>query len=145
MPVALVIIGMILLIAGIRDNVGNLGKLVAGDFSGPGNFFYWSVSIIIVGSLGYVPALKNPSRAFLILVLLVMILSNKGFFTQLQSAVSSVQAPAPTGQTASQAQAAASSGGGGGGLGGLVSGITGIAKGVSGLSKAFSALGAIGL
>ena len=142
MPVALVIIGMILLVAGIRDNVGNLGRLVAADFSGPNNFFYWAVSVIIVGAIGYFPALRNPSRAFLILILLVMVLSNRGFFTELQKAVSSVQAPQPTGQTASQAQVAAS---GGGGIAGAVSGLSGFANTFATFGKAVSALGVIGL
>lgn len=145
MPVALVIIGMILLVAGIRDNVGNLGRLVAADFSGPNNFFYWAVSVIIVGAIGYVPALRNPSRAFLILILLVMVLSNRGFFTELQKAVSSVQAPQPTGQTSSQAQVAASGGGGGGGIVGAVSGLSGFANTFATFGKAVSALGVIGL
>lgn len=82
MPFAFLIIGAVLITSGVRNTYSDLFKLVKGDFSGPNNFTYWMVAILILGSLGYVDELKGFSRAFLALVLVVLILSNRGFFSK---------------------------------------------------------------
>lgn len=124
MPFALAIVGIVLIIAGVRDKISDLGTLVKGDFSGDGNFLNWVAAIGIVGGVGYIPALRGVSRAFLGLILVVMLLSDRGFMAQLAAAIDTA-APSPaSGQTAPQVPLAASGGvpktpqGGGGGGGG---------------------------
>lgn len=82
MPFALVIIGLALLVSGVRDTQGQLFELVKGDFSGSSNFVFWTVSILIIGSIGYIPRLKPVANSFLVLVIVVLFLSNRGFFTK---------------------------------------------------------------
>lgn len=97
MPFALVIIGVVLLIAAVRGTTGDSGSqkglftLVKGDFSGPNNFIYWFVAILIIGMIGYIPDLKKLSVAFLTLVIVVLFLSRGGFFQQFTSALGSTQ------------------------------------------------------
>lgn len=58
-----------------------------GEFTGSNNFLLWMVAIWLVGALGYIPGFKPISNAFLALLLIVIFLSNKGFFSQFQSAL----------------------------------------------------------
>ena len=96
MPYVLLFIGAVLIISGIRNTQGQLGKLLISDFTGSGNFIYWIVSIIVVGSIGYIDGFEKFSRAFMVLIVLALLLSNKGFFTQFVSALKSGTAqPAP--------------------------------------------------
>lgn len=100
MAIVLLIIGAVMLIAAVRDTVSTNGSqegladLVKGDFSGPNNFIYWVVSILIIGMVGYIPNAKQLSNAFLVLVIVALLISKGGFFAQFQSALSSTQGTA---------------------------------------------------
>jgi hypothetical protein len=109
MSFALIIIGSVLLIASIRGTQGSLFTLVQGDFTGPNNFIFWTLSILLIGAIGYIPKLKPISVAFLVLVVLVLLLSKGnpntatgGFFSQFFSQIGATQAavnsntPSPT-------------------------------------------------
>lgn len=97
MPFALIIVGLVLLVAAIRGTTSGpdgLFELVKGDFQGEGNFVYWVVSILIIGSIGYIPRLRPLSVAFLTLVIVVLFLTrgdpNKasgGFFEKFTGAL----------------------------------------------------------
>jgi hypothetical protein len=94
MPFALLIIGVFLLVAGVRKTQGDLFTLLQGDFTGANNFLFWFVSILVIGAIGYVPKLKPLSTAFLVLVILVLFLTKGnpkgvggGFFSQFTSAL----------------------------------------------------------
>lgn len=89
MPFLFIGSGLLLLFTGLNGNAAGLYKLLAGDFTGPNNYVYWMIAIIVLGGIGYIPAFKNLSRTFIVLVLLVLLLDNKGFFAQLQSFISS--------------------------------------------------------
>jgi hypothetical protein len=82
MPFALIIIGLVLVVSAVRDTTGDLVTVVKGDFTGPNNFSYWLVAMLIIGGLGYVPSLEKLSRLFLVLVVLGLFLSHGGFFEQ---------------------------------------------------------------
>lgn len=73
---ALLIVGAVLLISGIKDTQQQLYNLVKGDFTGPGNFFYWVLAILVIGAVGYIPSMRTLSRMFLILVLVVLLIHN---------------------------------------------------------------------
>jgi hypothetical protein len=91
MPFAFLLIGALVLVAGVRGTGKQLITLVKGDFTGTDNFAYWMFSILVIGAFGYVPELKPISRGFMGLVILVLFLksgnSNNtggGFFKQFQ-------------------------------------------------------------
>lgn len=92
MPVLFGLAGLVLIVSGVRDRLTNgnpsLTSLLKDDFSGNDPFWKWMLAIILIGSLGYVPNLRPISRAFLVLVIVVFLLSNKGLFAQLQSVFS---------------------------------------------------------
>lgn len=80
MPFAFLIVGVVLVAAGVRDKSSDLWQLVRGDFEGDSNYLRWALSILVIGSLGYIEPLKPVSRAFLFLLIVVLFLSNGGFF-----------------------------------------------------------------
>jgi hypothetical protein len=91
MPLLFIGSGLILIITALKGDPGALWTLMQGDFSGKGNYVYWMFSILVLGSLGYIQQLRELSRLFLVLVLLVLLLDNKGFFAQLQAFINSSQ------------------------------------------------------
>lgn len=97
MPFVFLIIGAVFVVAGVRGTTPQLTQLIKGDFTGKGNFIYWALSILLIGALGYIEDLKPISRAFLILVVIVLILSNKGFFAQFNQQISTTQNTSSTG------------------------------------------------
>jgi len=115
MPFAFIIVGIVMLISGVRGKSANLLTLLKGDLTGSNNFVYWILSILVIGSLGYVDEFKTLSRALLGLVLVVLILADDkngsgGFFATLQSdlkqlgasggtSVASISSPSATGVT----------------------------------------------
>jgi hypothetical protein len=142
MPFAFLTIGVVMLIAAVRNTYGQtapgggkgLGALVQGDFTGPNNFVYWFVSILIIGSIGYIPKLKGFSVAFLTLVIIVLFLkggntsgAGGGFFSQFAGALKTTQSatPATTGTTTTNNPIAAPAGTAGA-LGSLIPAIPGI-------------------
>ena len=65
-------------------------SLVKEDFAPEANvpgFHIWILAIFVAGALGYVKQLKPVANAFLVLIIVVMLLSNKGFFDQFKSAI----------------------------------------------------------
>lgn len=105
---------MLLVIVGFQNTYKEFGSQLAKDFTGDGNFIYWIIAIGAIGALGYNKTLEPFSRAFMALIIVVIFLSNKGFFAQLnpQLKAGTDTKPLPAGGNAS------SSGGGGGGGGG---------------------------
>lgn len=88
MPFALILVGLILIIASARGTLKDLGALLKGDFTGANNFFIWLIALGVVGMIGYYRPAEKFSRAFMALILLAMILSNGGFFRKLVDALS---------------------------------------------------------
>ncbi len=107
MPFALLMIGILAVVVGIRDTQKEFGQQLVSDFTGSGNFIYWVISIFAIGFLGYIPELQKFSRAFLSLVILSLLLSNKGFFAQFNSQIQSGTAQAaetPNPQVAAESE-----------------------------------------
>jgi hypothetical protein len=96
MPLLFIGSGLILILSGWKGDPSELLKLVEGDFSGPHNYVYWMVSILVLGSLGYVEQLRKLSRLFVALVVIVLLLDNRGFFAQLQAFINSSQGSTTT-------------------------------------------------
>jgi hypothetical protein len=87
MPFVLIGLGIILLVSGVRGSHKQLADLLKDDFTGRQNFLVWIVAILGIGAVGYVPSLQPVSRSFLVLVLLVLFINNRGFFTQFQQQI----------------------------------------------------------
>jgi len=94
MPIALVIFGVFLLVAAVRWDKGgsDVWTLLQSDLQGKsvttgkqtGSFFAWAAAIILIGAVGYIDELKPVANTMLALVIVVLLLSNNGFFAQLQ-------------------------------------------------------------
>lgn len=89
MPYALLLIGAVLLVAGLRNTYSELWALVKGDFTQQGGFLTWVAAIAVVGGMGYIPKLRSLSIAFMTLLLLVLVLSNGGVFAKLTDFIKS--------------------------------------------------------
>ena len=90
MPFILIIAGIILLTVAVRNTQDEFFYLIQGDFTGPNNYVYWVLAILVIGAIGYVPRLKPISNGFLILVVLVLVLKRgtglyDSFNTQLKA------------------------------------------------------------
>jgi|ERR1700733_221540 len=92
MPLFFLAVAIAAIVTGLRGTQGQLLTLLKSDFTTSNNFGIWILAIVAVGSLGYVPGLKTISNGLLILVVVVLLLSNKGFFSQFSSAVTTVGA-----------------------------------------------------
>lgn len=86
MPFVLLIVGVILVVAGVRNTQTLLFSLLKQDFTGQGSFIPWFVVILAIGALGYIKPLKPITTAFLVLIIIVLFLSNGGFFQKFISA-----------------------------------------------------------
>lgn len=113
MPFILILAGTVLLIAAVRGpSCGQipchqlLFYLIAKDFTGPNNFIFWLVSILIIGALGYIPRLKPLSDGFLLLVLIGLLVRKNG---QGQSFIKAFEAQIGSTQTAKPAVTAGTS------------------------------------
>jgi hypothetical protein len=90
MGFVLLIIGLLMVITGARGTYAQFGSQVASEFQGQNSFTYQMIALGSIGALGYIPALQTISRWALALILLVVLLGNKGgngFFTQFQAAL----------------------------------------------------------
>jgi len=86
-PLALLVIGIVLITSGVRGTQDELFSLLKSDFTGPNNFMVWLAALGAVGATGYIPGLAPVSRAMLVLILVVLVLTNRGFFSQFTNAV----------------------------------------------------------
>lgn len=123
MPLAAILVGTMLVVLAFRGTEHNFAKLLGQDFGQGSQFWSWAVALGVLGTLGYVDALKRFSNLFLGLVIVVLVLKNGGLFTQLAAVVRSPpKASAPisiasyknsdgSGGTSSSKQASSSSGG----------------------------------
>jgi hypothetical protein len=92
MPIVFAVAGLLLIVSGVRGTVTSsdpskpsLVALVKSDFTGQPNYFEWVLAIVLIGAIGYIPKMEPVSRAFMALVIVGMLLSNRGFFAQLKS------------------------------------------------------------
>jgi uncharacterized membrane protein len=98
MPFILILVGLLLVIAGVNGQEAQLLSLVKADFTGSGSlknsYGAWVLAIGVLGGLGYIKAIRPIANAFMGLVILVLFLSNRGFFAQFNAAFSSPNASA---------------------------------------------------
>lgn len=83
MSFVLLIVGLFMLISGVRGTHGELGALLKEDFTGENNYLKWVIAMLLVGSLGYFKPIRPIANGILALVILSLFLSNQGFFANL--------------------------------------------------------------
>jgi hypothetical protein len=105
MPFLFIIVGAVFVIAAVRNTNQELVTLLKGDFTGKGNFIYWTAAILFIGAFGYISELKPVSRAFMALVVIVLFLKNGGVFDKFRQALNQTQ-----GNTVNTGTASASGG-----------------------------------
>lgn len=89
MPFVFLFFGFIVFVVGIRGRQQEAAALLQEDFTGNNNFLVWLIALFVIGSIGYVKAFEPLVRAFVILIMIAMILSNgrNGLFNQFRAQV----------------------------------------------------------
>ena len=89
MAFAFLLAGVVFFVAAYRgkEATDELLAILKADFSGPNNFFVWSLAIGVVVAFGYVPKMRPLSNVLFVLILLAIILahsdkSGKNFVTE---------------------------------------------------------------
>ena len=95
MPLAVILVGIVLVLTTLRNTHKQLGTQLQADFTGSGNFIIWASALVVIGLIGYIPGMSKLSKGFMVLVFLGIFLANKGFFAQFNSAISSGSTSAP--------------------------------------------------
>jgi hypothetical protein len=98
MPFALVFIGLILVVTGIRDTYKQLGNMVVADMTGKNGgagFIMFAAAIGMTGALGAIPQLRTFSHYFLALILISILLSNTGAMQKFIAALKGARAQTP--------------------------------------------------
>jgi|ERR1700733_4035451 len=93
MPLVFGVIGIVLIVSGVRGTTGALSSTVAQDFTPNGGYLRWVIGIGLVGAVGYIDELKTISRMFMAIVLIGLIWSNKGVFSQLTQETATAPSP----------------------------------------------------
>jgi hypothetical protein len=73
MPIALLLVGAILIVIAVRGEPAELGAALQEDIPG---YFKWAIAIALILALGYAPGMQKPSRWLLGLVALVILVKN---------------------------------------------------------------------
>lgn len=107
-------IGLILIITGILNTYSQLATQLQSDFTGSKSFIVWIIALGAVGALGYIKDLRSFSHYFMALILIGLVLSNKGFFQNFTAAIKSgPKAPTasaqPSGSSAPVSQSSSTS------------------------------------
>lgn len=126
MPFALTFIGLLMVITGFQNTYRQFGSMVQGDFTGQNNFLYWMSAVGVIGGLGYVQGLQTFSRAFMGLILFVLIIrtyqNNPNIFSNFAGGIASgtTEAVNPIGAPLAGGSAGGGSSSSGGSAGNLL-------------------------
>lgn len=93
MPFALVVIGLLMVIAAYNNTQSLLAAQLKEDLTGTGGFIYWIAALLIIGAIGYVKPLETASRMMLLLLLIVFFLANGGVFAKFNEALAGSGTP----------------------------------------------------
>jgi hypothetical protein len=91
MPLIFLAVGVLFLVSAVRGTQGSLLALLKDDFTGQNNFLIWIAAVAMIGLIGLVDDFRAVSNAFLGLIVLVILISNKGFFSQLTAGLATTQ------------------------------------------------------
>lgn len=98
MPFVFAILAIGLIVVAINGTQSAAFKLLKSEFTGSNSFVVWVAAIAILGALAYVKPIRPVAVGLMVLVLLVMVLNNKGgFFKQFQNQLNNPVAPSQSG------------------------------------------------
>ena len=80
-----------MIVTGANNTYAAFGAQLRKDFTGDKSFLLWIAAIGGVGALGYIPALRKFSHYFMALILISIVLSNRGFFATFINALKNNQ------------------------------------------------------
>ena len=127
MPIVAIIVGAIMLDLAFRGTEHEFAKQLGQDFGQSSQFYAWGGAIVVIGALGYVPAIGRLANLLLALVILVAVIKNGGAFNQVEQLIQSPPAPAPavsiTSYSGSSSSGGSSGSSGSSGSGGLTTGL----------------------
>jgi len=107
MLIVALLIGVVLIVAAIRNSQAALFSALATDAPG---YVVWAAALVGVGAIGYIPGLKGISRALLGLVLTVIIINNyKAIIAGFQNADSAAQSSSSSNASSSSSSSGGSS------------------------------------
>jgi hypothetical protein len=78
--VLVLIIGVAFVVIGIRDKAKEAGEILTDDFTGQPSFIAWIAAVVIIAVITSYGPFKRVGAAFYGLLLIVLFLSNDGFF-----------------------------------------------------------------
>lgn len=107
MAFVLIFVGAVLFLTAIKGTTGKLGALLLQDVFG--GFVWWAAAILAIGALGYIKTVRPLSDAFLVLVVLVLLVANRGFFNKLTEAIAAIKTEAGSASTSTAGSNTASS------------------------------------
>jgi apolipoprotein N-acyltransferase len=106
-----VVVGLLFLVVAVRGTQDALFSLLKSEFTGTGSFIPWAAAIFILGAIGYAKPVKPVADAMIGLVVLGMVLNNKGgIFKQFETQINNPTAPAATSTGGNAAQQMISTG-----------------------------------
>ena len=76
MPIVFLVLGLILATAAVRGTHRELGELWKTQFTGPRSFTAIAFALLAISTLGTIEPLRPLARAFLALVIIVLIITN---------------------------------------------------------------------
>ena len=98
MGVALIIAGIVLVMATVNDQLGTLGSQIKKDFLGDGStngFFMWVAAIVVIGAVLRMLDLPGAGKALIVLIIMAYLLGNANIPSQILSGLQAGgQAPA---------------------------------------------------
>lgn len=75
-------IGILLIVAGIRGEAAKVGEILKDDFTRQPSFLAWIVAVWLIGMLATFKTTRPIGQGFYALLIVVLLLANKGFFTE---------------------------------------------------------------
>lgn len=96
MPFIFLLIGILFLVLARNGTQGDFEQLLKKEFTGAQSFLVWASAFVILGLIGFWKPIRPVTDALIGLIILVLILENKGLFGQLNSALRNPSAPAKT-------------------------------------------------
>jgi hypothetical protein len=81
-PFVFLLIGAVFVVAGVRGQAQQVGEILKSDFTGQPNYLTWIIAVAAVGLLLTNSYTEKVGTAFFALLLVVLFLSNRGFFAE---------------------------------------------------------------
>ena len=95
MPIALILVGLIVVTLAIRGTEHLAAQQLAKDFGAGSQFYTWAAAVILLGCLGYSKLTRPIVTPAIALVVLGIVLKNGGLFSQLSEVIRNVPAAVP--------------------------------------------------